>query len=91
MTSRSVNGGEGGGEERALFQKVPAAVSLLPNYSYSISSSTAARCYFPYFLFAFFFCFWRKYRERRMRVSNSVARFRNSVDGKLLRRLLGFN
>lgn len=75
-----------------MFQKVPAAVSLLPNYSYSISSSTAARCYFPYFLFAFFFLFfWREYRERRTRVSNSVARFRNSVDGKLLRRLLGFN
>lgn len=67
MTSRSVNGGEEGGEERALFQKVPAAVSLLPNYSYSISSSTAARCYFPYFLFAFFFCFFGESTEKEGR------------------------
>lgn len=78
MTSRSVNGGEGGGEERALFQKVPAAVSLLPNYSYSISSSTAARCYFPYFLFAFFFLFLEKVQRKKdasFEFSRKVSKF----------------
>lgn len=78
MTSRSVNGGEGGGEERALFQKVPAAVSLLPNYSYSISSSTAARCYFPYFLFAFFFVFLERVQRKKdasFEFSRKVSKF----------------
>lgn len=57
MTSRSVNGGR---EEGALFQKVPAAVSVSSNYTPTVptSSSTATPTTTLFLLFSFCFSFY---------------------------------
>lgn len=72
---------EGGGES---FQKVPVAVSVLRTGSLS-SCNTLSLTFF------FFFLLLEEYKEEgRMRVSNLVARFRNSNEKRRLPRNYGF-